>query len=105
MINDSYQKISDDRQTKCNDSSGMISDSFRRLGFVTSDSFFFLCVGMYAEQINFKIIKKLINIFLYPFLSLSCFHPTTTTTIQSLRKGLASILFNGLDPLKQEGSV
>ena len=45
MINDSYQKISDDRLMKCNDSSGMISDSFRRLGFVTSDSFFFLCVG------------------------------------------------------------
>ena len=45
MINDSYQKISDDRLMKCNDSSGMISDSFRRLGFVTSDSFFFLCVS------------------------------------------------------------
>ena len=44
MINDSYQKISDDRLMKCNDSSGMISDSFRRLGFVPSDSFFFLCV-------------------------------------------------------------
>ena len=45
MINDSYQKISDDRLMKCIDSSGVISDSFRRLGFVTSDSFFFLCVA------------------------------------------------------------
>ena len=31
MINDSYQKISDDRLLKCNDSSGMIGDSFRRV--------------------------------------------------------------------------
>ena len=45
MINDSYQKISGDRLMKRNDSSGMISNSFRRLGFVTSGSFFFLCVG------------------------------------------------------------
>ena len=44
MINYSYQKISDDRLIKCIDYSVMISDSFRRLGFVTSDSFFFsLC--------------------------------------------------------------
>ena len=42
MINGSYQKISDDRLMKCFDYSGMIIDSFRRLGFVTSDSFFFL---------------------------------------------------------------
>ena len=35
LYNDSYQKISDDRLMKCIDSSGMISDSFRRLGFVT----------------------------------------------------------------------
>ena len=44
-INDSNQKISDDRLMKCIDYSGMIIDSFRRIGFITSDSFFFLSVG------------------------------------------------------------
>ena len=49
MINDSYQKISDDRLMKCNDSSGMIIDSFRRFGFDTCDSFFFLSVKHYLH--------------------------------------------------------
>ena len=45
LYNDSYQEIGDDRLMKCIDYSIMISDSFRRLGFVTSDSFYFLCVA------------------------------------------------------------
>ena len=49
MINDSYQKISDDRLMIAIDYSGMISDSFRRISFVTSDSFFCICV-----QSNFR---------------------------------------------------
>ena len=50
---------------KCIDSSGMISDSFRRLGFVTSDSFFFLCVlcppGMYFTNNVGRSKSKLVK--------------------------------------------
>ena len=57
MYNDSYQKISDDRLMKCIDYSGMIRDSFRRLGFVTSDSFFFLSVDVRALRDPYYIVK------------------------------------------------
>ena len=50
LNNDSYQKICDDRLMKCIDYSGMISDSFRRLGFVTSDSFFFSVRGDFGNR-------------------------------------------------------
>ena len=40
---------------KCTDYSGMISDSFRRLGFVTSDSFFFLCIIISQECITQRL--------------------------------------------------
>ena len=69
LINDSYQKISDDRLTKCIDYSGMIINSFRRLGFIPSDSFFLISVPALFYIMPFREYKSCTRNHLYRSLS------------------------------------